>query len=236
MESVYVVIQGCIGVGKSTFTQTLADLAGGEALFEPADGEGILNNPFLNSYYSDPKRWGYTMQVHLLGCRYRAHMYAQSKCLYKGGFVVADSSYWGDQCFARMLFDDGIMTKDEYMSYMRLHKSMQASLLYPTACISLHASPEICNQRIAKRIEEREGRKCESAISVEYLTKLQAQLDKLENEFVTRGVLTIPLYWDEDKSKEEIAEAAQKVLKQIRDADLTMQHATWCGIAGEGVL
>ena len=147
MESVYVVVQGCIGVGKSTFTQALADWAGGEALFEPADGEGILNNPFLSRYYADPKRWGYTMQVHLLGCRFRAHMYAQSKCLYKGGFVVSDSSYWGDQCFARMLFDDGLLTKDEYMSYMRIHKSMQANLLYPTVCISLHASPESKNEK-----------------------------------------------------------------------------------------
>ena len=235
MESIYVVVQGCIGVGKSTFTQTLADLAEGEALFEPADGEGILNNPFLSKYYGDSRRWGYTMQVHLLGCRFRAHMYAQSKCLYKGGIVVADSSYWGDQCFAKMLYDDGIMTKDEYISYMRLHKSMQANLLYPTACISLHATPDICNKRIAKRMSEREGRKCESAIDVGYLTKLQNQLDLLEKEFVTRGVLTIPLDWNEEKSPEQIKEAAQNVLAQIRAADLNMQHPTWCGIAGEGL-
>lgn len=235
-NGLYIILEANIGSGKTSFADALGRAMSAEVLYEPADGDGDLDNPFLKLYYKDGARYSYTMQTHLLSCRYRAHMYAQSAVLYKGGVYIGDRSYFGDQCFAAVQLKLGLFTPDEYKSYMRLHKSMQAGLLYPAVCICLHASPETCAKRIDKRMSEREGRKCEGAIDVEYLRMLQTEIDKLEQDMKDRGVMVISLDWEDDKTPEQIEGAAQRVAAQIRAAVAEREVSPiYCGLAGEGL-
>ena len=57
----YVVVEGPIGVGKSSLARLLAEHTGADTLLEqPAD------NPFLASFYQDPRRWALATQLFFL--------------------------------------------------------------------------------------------------------------------------------------------------------------------------
>lgn len=225
-----VILEGNIGAGKSSLAKLLAAELEGEFIPEPADGD----NPFLELYYKDPARWSYTMQTHLLSCRYRAHLYAQAKALYmRAGWAVMDRSYFGDSCFANVQKKLGLFSEAEYESYYHLHKDMQAGLLYPTAAIFLKTSPQTSAARISKRMTENTGRACESAIDLDYLKLLDAEIDALAAELKARGVPVLILDWDQDLSHEALATAAKGIAGLIRE--MAKEHApSWLGLAAPG--
>ena len=228
-----IIIEGLIGVGKSTFAKILAERLGGEYLPEPDE----TTNPFLADYYADPKRWAYTMQVHLLSARYRTHQYSQAKALYnREGWTVLDRSYFGDACFARVQQTLGLFDEREYESYFKLHKDMQTHILYPTVAIYLNATPETCARRINKRISEKLGRKCEDAIDLDYLRLLDAEIQTMKKD-LSGNTLSIDLDWNDDQSAEEIERQVAKIVAWhgLDYGDVrTPKGETWTGIGGAG--
>lgn len=210
-QSGYIIVEGNIGAGKSTFAAALAKafVALGhkaEYLAEPADG----SNPFLPLYYEDPKRWAFTMQAHLLSKRYEMTQYAQHGALMGNGWYILDRSYFGDLYFANVQMKDGYFTPDEYASYVSLHKAMQANIHFPTAALFLDCNPEECKQRISKRMSEREGRKCESAIDLSYLYSLRAEIGRL-CDFMRTQTQTVVRDWNRELSASEIFARAKDI-------------------------
>jgi deoxyadenosine/deoxycytidine kinase len=211
----YIIIEGNIGAGKSTFAHALVTVfkANGlkaQLLSEPDE----TNNPFLPLYYSDPKRWAYTMQTHLLSKRYEMTQYAQHGALSGYGWFVMDRSYFGDLYFANVQMKDGYFTKDEYESYVSLHKAMQANIHFPTAAIFLSASPLVCNRRIARRMEEKTGRACEEAISNDYLQSLGEEIERLK-AFMRTQTHVIDLAWDREQEDADIYVSADEVVQEL---------------------
>ena len=209
----YVIIEGNIGAGKSTFAEAIASALQDHGqtatkLMEP-DEE---SNPFLPLYYSDPKRWAFTMQAFLLGKRFEMTQYAQHGALSGRGWFVMDRSYFGDLYFAVVQKHDRFFTSDEFNAYVNLHHAMQANIHYPTAAIFLNCSPEICKKRIDKRMSEKAGRVCESSISMDYLESLQREIDKM-NDFLSRQTKVISLDWNGDKDESGLKKAADQVVE-----------------------
>lgn len=230
-----VIVEGLIGVGKSTFSAILAEVLKGEYLPEPDE----KTNPFLSDYYTDPKRWAYTMQVHLLSARYRAHQYSQSKALYhRDGWTVLDRSYFGDACFARVQDRLGLFDKREYESYFKLHKDMQTHILYPTVAIYLNATPEVCASRINKRMSEKLGRACEESIDLDYLRMLDDEIQVMKDG-LKGNTLSIELDWNEDRSDEEIEQIIKSLVvghsMDYGNMKTPQLGETWTGIGGVGV-
>src|SRR6187549_2536257 len=64
--NMHIAIVGNIGAGKTTLTSLLAKNYGWEALYEAVD-----NNPYLEDFYSDMKRWSFNLQIYFLNSRYR---------------------------------------------------------------------------------------------------------------------------------------------------------------------
>ena len=60
----HIAIVGNIGAGKTTLTNLLAKHYGWEALYEAVD-----NNPYLEDFYSDMKRWSFNLQIYFLNSR-----------------------------------------------------------------------------------------------------------------------------------------------------------------------
>lgn len=227
MKSGYIIVEGNIGAGKSTFAQALANAFqalghNAEYLAEPADG----TNPFLPLYYEDPKRWAFTMQAHLLSKRYEMTQYAQHGALMGNGWYILDRSYFGDLYFANVQMKDGYFTPDEYASYASLHKAMQANIHFPTVAIFLNCPPDICKRRISKRISEREGRKCEAAIEIEYLRSLDDEIDKLA-DFMKRQTRTIELNWHVERSNADILDMANHIARNIAHSEPN-GYSPWC--------
>jgi len=194
-----VVVEGLIGSGKTTLTRELGAALGENTLvlFEPDEKEG--GNPYLADYYEDPARWAFVLQVHQLQGRYRMHLHAQWHALQGYGHAVMDRSYQGDTAFARLQLANGLMTKREFDTYASIYQAMTAGVLLPSVCIRVLASPEVCNERVARRMEEQEGRKCEKAIDLDYLRGLEREIDHMVSVLRGQGVAILDMPWDTDR-------------------------------------
>lgn len=209
-----VVVEGLIGSGKTTLSRELGEALGGLTLFEPDEkGEGAQqSNPYLADYYTDSARWSFVLQVHQLQARYRMHLQAQWHAMQGFGHAVLDRSYFGDTAFARLQVKMGLMTPREFDTYTSLYQAMTASVLLPNVCVRVLASPEVCNQRVAKRMEIETGRKCESAIDLGYLRGLEQEIDHMVGVLRSQGVTIFDMPWDDSRGSPEERRGAVEAL------------------------
>src|SRR5690349_18291196 len=65
-QSVYIVTEGVIGVGKTTLARLLGEAFGSTVLLE-----AVEENPFLSDFYADRARYAFQTQVFFTLNRYR---------------------------------------------------------------------------------------------------------------------------------------------------------------------
>ena len=218
MTGKVVILCGLIGSGKSTLSREISDALGPDTLWLSEPDEQGGRNPYLSDYYADPKRWSLTMQVHLLGTRFRQHLQAQWRAMNTDDDAVLDSSYWQDTSFARLQRKMDLMDQREFDTYSSLYHAMTAHVLLPNVCIRLLVSPETSAQRIAYRMERQTGRKCESVIDLQYLRDLDNEIAHMTSVLKAQGVLVIEVPWDEDrKTSDSRAEIVRDLARRIRD-------------------
>jgi len=179
-NNMYLVVDGIIGAGKTSLTEKLATRTGWRMFREPADPKA---NPFLRSSYevlagNEPNRGEpLHMQLFMLNQRFRDHM----KIAHAGESVIQDRSIWGDHIFAKVMVEDGLITKDQYNHlYLKIFESLSQFLIPPSIILFLKTSPETALERIRRR-----GREFERDITLDYLTRLdetyEEWLQKMEN-------------------------------------------------------
>lgn len=163
----FIAIAGNIGAGKSTLTRWLADKLGYEAHFE-----AVANNPYLDDFYQDMKRWSFQLQVFFLSKRFEGH-----REIVKGTrSVIQDRTIYEDAAiFARNAYEVGLMEERDYLTYRSMFDAMAPYFQPPDLLIYLKASVPTLMRRIAKR-----ARGCEAEIPREYV----AQLNRLYDEWV----------------------------------------------------
>lgn len=212
-KSGYTIIEGNIGVGKSTFSAILAEefqALGCHAEYLPEPDE--TTNPFLAEYYAHPKETAYKMQLHLLHQRFKSTQYAQTAALDGRGWYILDRSYYGDICFARVQVADGFFSPEELTSYLDAHRNMRRFIEPPTAAIFLQAKPETCAQRICKR-----ARDCEKSVPLDYLRELDSEIEKLSCVLSARcPVIRVP--WDDERTAGELHDEARILAKRLADS------------------
>lgn len=200
-----VAVEGLIASGKSTLAAELGrQLQGALTLIEPDEESG---NPYLDDFYSDKARWGFTMQVHLLSIRFRMQQMAQWHALSGQGPVILDRSYYGDTCFARMLTASGNMTPREFETYRGMYQDMTASVMFPSMCLRLLVDPVVANRRIESRAQARPGRRCEKAIDLDYLVALDREIGRMTNVLSDMGTQVLEIPWDADLPPDSPARA-----------------------------
>jgi len=102
MHANVVVIEGIIGAGKSSLAKTLGEALGIKVMSEPVE-----ENPYLEFFYQDPKRYAFEMQMHMLMRRHAQQQEASWRCLNGSKGVVLDRSLPGDRVFCRLQRDLG---------------------------------------------------------------------------------------------------------------------------------
>lgn len=220
MRKKVVIVEGLISGGKTTLTRELGEALGDNTLIliEPDEKGGV--NPYLADYYEDSARWSFTMQTHLLALRYRMHMHAQWHAMQGHGHAILDRSYFGDTAFARLQVKLGLMTIREFETYTALYHAMTATVLLPTICLRVLVSPETAVRRIESRMEKETGRKCETAVSLDYLKGLDREIDHMVDVLRHQGVAVLDVPWDSERETPELRRSTVEGLaERIRSLD-----------------
>ena len=113
-----IITAGMIGVGKTTLTSLIAEHFGTKAFYEP-----VGDNPVLPLYYSDPKQYGFLLQIYFLNRRFDMIKQALAD-----DNNVLDRSIYEDALFTAENHKDGNITDAEMEVYTQLLDNMMAEL------------------------------------------------------------------------------------------------------------
>ena len=115
-ENPFVGLAGNIGVGKTTFTEKMAEAFSWSPFYE-----SVSDNPYLSDFYGDMKRWSFNLQIYFLHHRFKA----QKKMSNLNGGVVQDRTIYEDvEIFARNLHEMGRMDDRDWKNYRNLFLSL----------------------------------------------------------------------------------------------------------------
>jgi deoxyadenosine/deoxycytidine kinase len=155
-EKRYIAVEGPIGVGKTSLARMLALELNGELLLERTE-----DNPFLEKFYQDRRRYALQTQLFFLLTRYQQQKDLSQLDLFQG-LIVSDYLFDRDRIFAHTNLD-----KDELRLYDDIYTLLEARIIRPDLVILLQARPEILKERIRTR-----GTRSEKDISLEYLQEV----------------------------------------------------------------
>lgn len=174
----HVAIAGNIGSGKTTLTRLLSKHFGWKPHFEEVD-----NNPYLESFYDDMKRWSFNLQIYFLNSRFRQ----VTDIRRSGDDIIQDRTIYEDAyIFAANLYDMGLMETRDYQNYQQLFELMGSFLQAPDLLIYLRASVPTLVRQIQKR-----NRDYEQSIRLDYLKALNKRYEKWISEYDKGKLLVI---------------------------------------------
>lgn len=169
-------IDGVVGVGKSTLGEILAKEFKITFFREP-----VLNNPLLDKFYYDKKRYSFPLQVFFLNKRFEMIKEAE-----RIGSCIMDRSIYGDVIFAKMLMEDGDLSKEEFDIYEELLYNMLEHLKKPRLMIYLETSVDNAIEKIKKR-----GRDYEQIVEKKYWESLNKNYTEYFNNYNLSEILVI---------------------------------------------
>jgi deoxyadenosine/deoxycytidine kinase len=152
----YIVIEGPIGVGKTSLARRLGKSLGGQLVLEQAD-----ENPFLERFYRNPRAAAFQAQLFFLFQRARQLEEVRQEDLF-GTVRIADYLLEKDRLFARVTLDEA-----EYGLYEKVYERIVVDALTPDLVVYLQAPVDVLVDRIVKR-----GIRYEQYIERAYLEKL----------------------------------------------------------------
>ena len=162
-EPRYLVIEGPIGVGKSSLAKLLARELDARLILEQA-----TDNPFLKEFYRDPDRTAFQTQIFFLLSRYRQLAELSQMDLFERT-TVTDYFFPKDRLFASIN-----LQPNELKLYQQLYFLLNPTIPTPDLVIYLQASTHVLLDRVRQRSLE-----YEEPITADYLDRL----NQAYNEF-----------------------------------------------------
>ncbi|MBY0244688.1 MAG: deoxynucleoside kinase [Sphingobacteriaceae bacterium] len=199
----HIAIVGNIGAGKTTLTNLLAKNYGWEALYEAVD-----NNPYLEDFYTDMKRWSFNLQIYFLNSRFKQIVEIEAN---KRNVIQDRTIYEDAHIFAANLHDMSLMTTRDYDNYLAIFDNITSFIKPPDLLIYLKASvPTLVNNIQAR------GRDYEAGIRLDYLSKLNEKYE----DWISNYDLGKLLILDKDKldfgaNTEDLSSVVEKIDAQI---------------------
>jgi deoxyguanosine kinase len=154
----YIVVEGVIGVGKTSLTKLLSTRTSGRLNLEVVE-----ENPFLGQFYQDRSAYAFQTQIFFLLSRFRQQQNLFQHDLFSST-LLSDYLFAKDRIFANLNLSD-----DELGLYNQLASILEQRVLKPDLVIYLQARTSVLMQRIRWR-----GRTFEQDMEEDYLNALNA--------------------------------------------------------------
>ncbi len=192
----YVVIEGPIGVGKTSLARRLADSLKADLLLEQPE-----ENPFLPRFYEDPRSAALPTQLHFLFQRARQVQELRQADLF-GGVRVSDFMLDKDRLFAQLNLDP-----HELQLYEMVYEKCAMDAPSPDLVVYLQAPADVLLERVGRR-----GHHYEQTMEYAYLARLAEAYARFFHDFdqspllIVNAVAIDPVNNDQDY---------QQLLRQI---------------------
>jgi len=155
--SKFIVIEGLIGVGKTSLCRLLEKELNAELVLEPAE-----DNPFLAQFYSDPTRFAFPAQM----------FYLATRCLQQNRLLqtrLFTELYVSDYLFAKdRIFAEQTLDGDELQLYNKFNALLSQNVAKPNFILFLDSPTDVIINRIKRRAIQ-----AEQAIQGDYLDDLR---------------------------------------------------------------
>ena len=171
----YIVVEGPIGVGKTSLAKKLAETLQCETLLEGADA-----NPFLPKFYQDMERYALATQLFFLFQRVEQVRGLSQGDLF-GATTVADFILDKDPLFARMTLSD-----QEYLLYRQIYTHLRPKTVNPDLVIYLQAPVDVLYERVQRR-----GLSYERPINADYLERLMESYSRYFYQYEASPLLIV---------------------------------------------
>ncbi|MBI1425549.1 MAG: AAA family ATPase [Gammaproteobacteria bacterium] len=152
----FIVVEGPIGVGKTTLAKRLAESFGSDVLLEGAE-----ENPFLERFYQDPRSAALQTQLFFLFQRARQIQDLRQADMFRP-VRVADFILEKDRLFAELTLDE-----EEFKLYQQVYAHVTIDAPTPDLVIYLQAPVDVLIKRVGKR-----GREYERYLDAPYLERI----------------------------------------------------------------
>jgi deoxyguanosine kinase len=171
----YIVVEGPIGVGKTSLARRLAARLQSNLVLERPE-----QNPFLPRFYQDMTRFALPTQLFFLFQRIGQLRELSQMDLFKQ-ITVCDFLLDKDPLFARLT-----LSGDELHLYQQIFDTLKPQAPRPGLVIYLQAQPETLIERVRRR-----GVEFERSISGEYLAMLAESYSRFFYHFSGSPVLIV---------------------------------------------
>ncbi|MHA6261423.1 deoxynucleoside kinase [Sporosarcina sp. CAU 1771] len=181
-ENAVITIAGTVGVGKSTMTNALANALGFKTSLENVD-----ENPYLDRFYEDFKKWSFHLQIYFLAERFKE----QKRIFETGGGFIQDRSIYEDTgIFARMHMEEGTMDPVDYTTYTELFDAMVMTPYFPHPDLLIYLEGPL--DGIISRVKER-GRPMEQQTPITYWEEMYTRYEEWIESFTACPVLRLDI-------------------------------------------
>jgi len=155
-EKRYLVIEGVIGVGKTSLARLLSEKLEAKLILEQSE-----SNPYLKDFYRDPQRYAFQIQLFFLLGRYRQLLNLPQQDLFHK-YLIADYIFAKDKIFAYLNLE-----YRDLILYERVSTLLERELPKPDLVIYLQSSTDKLIAHIKRRKKD-----YEKDISPEYIKSL----------------------------------------------------------------
>jgi deoxyguanosine kinase len=171
----FIVVEGPIGVGKTSLAKRLAESFASEVLLEGAE-----ENPFLERFYQDPRSAALQTQLFFLFQRARQLQALRQTDMFQP-VRVADFIMEKDRLFAELTLDE-----EEYKLYQQVYQHVTIDAPTPDLVIYLQAPVDVLLKRVSKR-----GRQYERYLEAAYLARIVESYTRFFYDYAQSPLLIV---------------------------------------------
>lgn len=171
----HIVVEGVIGVGKTSLCNLIAERFGGRCILESFEA-----NPFIRDFYKSPRAYAFKTQLFYLISRFQQSLEMPLPDLFNSPLIV-DYLFQKDRIFATVNLDD-----NELELYNLIWSVLEPKVRNPDLVVYLQATTDSLLRRIKKR-----GREFERTISREYLEALNTAYDEFFFHYTAAPVFIV---------------------------------------------